>query len=338
MLTVGLDVHLRSSSLCILDSNGAVIKEQRVRGGVDRLLAELARLREPFQAVFEASCGYGPLHDRLSRIARRVVMAHPGQLRLIFRSRRKNDRVDARKLATLLLLDQVPAAHAPAPETRAWRGLIEHRRRLVGKRTRVKNGLRATLRSLAVSPPRGGGWLWTGAGRAWLAEVETPTRADALRRDTLLAELEHLDALVARVTAELDEIASLRPAVALLRTIPGVGPRTAEALAAYIDDPHRFRSSRCAGAYFGLVPSQDQSGGRNRLGRITRQGPATARGLLVEAAWQGIRRSDRLREVFERATRGERDRRKIALVAVAHHISRAALAMLRSGEAWRESE
>ena len=90
------------------------------------------------------------------------------------------------------------------------------------------------------------------------------------------------------------------------------------------------------GSYFGLVPSQDQCGSMNHLGHITRQGPGTVRKLLVQAAWRGIRQSPALKAFFDRIVGGDRDRRKIAIVATAHHLARAMLAMLRSGTPWEE--
>ena len=160
MLTVGLDVHQRVSVLCILGHHGRHVRSKTIRGGWDQLRAELLKLSQRFQICYEASCGYGVLHDRLARLATRVVVAHPGQLRLIFRSKTKNDRVDARKLATLLFLDQVPPVYVPSVDVRGWRGLIEHRRRLVERRTKAKNGLRAALRSAGIEPPKRGVWLW----------------------------------------------------------------------------------------------------------------------------------------------------------------------------------
>jgi transposase len=120
-------------------------------------------------------------------------------------------------------------------------------------------------------------------------------------------------------------------------TIPGVGLRTAETVVAYLDDPHRFRRNKSVGAYLGLVPCQDQSGIANRLGHITREGPASVRRMLCEAAWQAIRRSPTTRRYFERIEQGNRDRKKIAIVATAHYLARVMLAMLRTGEAWRET-
>jgi transposase len=332
MWFIGLDVHWRTSTVCILDEHGRRVKSKTIRGRWEKLLKELAQLGKPFSICYEASCGYGWLYDRLRRIARRVVVAHPGQLRLIFRSKRKSDRVDAEKLAKLLFLDEVPPVYVPSVEMRNWRQLIEYRRRLIEKRGRCKNGIRTLLRSHGLRPTRR---LWTRAGRAWVEAVGFPTLAATVQRDLLVEELSQFDRQVGRLTKVLDGIGKGHPGVALLETIPGVGPRTAEAVVAYVDDPDRFGQSRKLGSYFGLVPSQDASAGVNRLGHITKQGPPTVRKLLVEATWQAVRRCPAVRAYFERIAGGKAERRKIALVATAHHLLRCMFAMLRTGEVWR---
>jgi transposase len=134
----------------------------------------------------------------------------------------------------------------------------------------------------------------------------------------------------------LNQRAKYSPAVLILRSIPGVGVRKAEAVAAFIDDPDRFRDAKAIGRYFGLVPSQDQSGPRNRLGHITREGPAVVRQLVAEASWQALRRSPTVRAYFERVRRDDPQRKKIALVATAHYLVRMMLALLKRGTTWEE--
>jgi transposase len=169
---------------------------------------------------------------------------------------------------------------------------------------------------------------------AWLAEVEFPTAMDTIQRDMKLEELDLLEKQIRRVEKELNAIGQEHPGVYLLRTIPGVGPRTAEAMVAYIDDAKRFKNNKSIGSYFGLVPREDTSVKR-RFGHITQDGPGTVRRLLAEAAWQGYRRSPHIRAYFERIQRGDPDRKKIALVATAHYLARVMLAMLQTGECWR---
>jgi transposase len=334
MFYVGLDVHSKTIAICVLNSDGKVAERHSVRE-VRQMMQVLRRLPR-FAVCFEASCSYGWLHDELVQVAARVVVAHPGQLRLIFRSKRKTDRLDAERLAKLLFLDEVPAVHVPPADVRAWRELINFRRQLIGKRTRAKNGIRALLRGQGQKAPARPG-LWTRQGLAWLKGLAFAQPQHALQRDLLVSELETLAAQVRRVEQELTRFSRENPRVAQLRSLPGVGLRTAEAMVAFLDDPHRFRRSKEIGAYFGLVPCQDQSAHRNRLGHITQNGSATVRQLLVEATWQAIRRSPRVRAYFERVQRNDRERRKIALVATAHYLARVMWAMLRNGTLWNET-
>jgi transposase len=121
-----------------------------------------------------------------------------------------------------------------------------------------------------------------------------------------------------------------------LRSIPGVGVRTAEAVAAFVDDPHRFRGAKAVGQYFRLVPSQDQSGDRNRLGHMTRKGPAVVRQLVAEATWQALRRSPTVRAYFERVRRDDPPWKKVALVATAHYLVRVMWVLLKRGAVWEQ--
>jgi transposase len=334
MFHVGLDIHSARISICVLNETGQVAHRSQVRG-IKEMLATLKDLPDCFEVCYEASCGYGHYHDLLRPLAARVLVAHPGQLRLIFRSRNKNDRNDAERLAKLLYLGETPTVHVPPADVGAWRELINYRGQLVAKQTRAKNTARALLRGAGVVPPKKPG-LWTKAGLRWLRQLELPTAPQRLRRDLLLEEIETLTKQVQRIEQELNRQARRTTAVARLRTIPGVGARTAEAVAAFIDDPSRFRCAKAVGRYFGLVPSQDQSGDRNRFGHITREGAPVVRQLLAEAAWQAIRRSPTVRAFYERTRRDDSQRQKIALVATAHYLVRVMWAMLRRGTAWQE--
>lgn len=334
MFYVGLDIHTKQITICVLDENGKVHERCTVRS-IEELMRFLRRLPDRFRVCYEASTGYGRFFELLTQVAERVVVAHPGLLKIIFRSKQKNDRRDAEKLAKLLYIDQVPAVHVPSPDIRAWRELITFRRRLVEKRSRAKNGIRGLLRSLCILPPTRPG-LWTRKGLAWLGELKFESAMHALKRDVLLDEIENLGGQIGRVEKELGRFAANSAAVQILMSIPGVGIRTAEAVAAFIDDPHRFSHSKQIGAYFGLVPSQDQSGSTNRLGHITREGSATVRHLLTEAVWQAVRRSPTVRAYLERIQRGDKTRRKIAVVATAHYLARVMWAMLKTGSLWQE--
>ena len=100
----------------------------------------------------------------------------------------------------------------------------------------------------------------------WLRSVSFANELDTVRRDMLYERLCFLNKMIERVEATLDRISSRHPGTLLLRTIPGVGPRTSEAVMAWVDDPRRFQRVKSAGRYFGLVPCQDASARTNRLG------------------------------------------------------------------------
>jgi transposase len=334
MFYVGLDIHTKHISICVLSETGQVAQRTRVRS-IEAMVQILKSLPDRIEVCYEASCGYGHFHDLLRPLAARVLVAHPGHLRLIFRSRNKNDRNDAERLAKLLYLGETPTVHVPSQQVRTWRELINCRSQVIAKRTRAKNTVRALLRSAGVVPPRQPG-LWTKKGLAWLRQLALPTVSQQLRRDLLLEEIETLLRQVRRIEQQLNHQAEQTRAVAQLRSIPGVGIRTAEAVAAFIDDPHRFRKAKTVGRYFGLVPCQDQSGDKNRLGHITREGAPVVRQLVAEAAWQAQRRSPTVRAFFARAQRDDPQRKKIAFVATAHYLVRVMWALLKRGTVWEE--
>lgn len=334
MLTIGLDTHETTSTVCILDAQGKRLGQKTIPGRWPKLMEFLDQIDQPYQICYEASCSYGHLYDKLVVRAQRVLVAHPGHLRLVFHSKKKSDRVDAQKLAQLALVGAIRPVHVPDMKVRDWRRMIEYRQGLIRQIVAVKNRLRALLRAHGIKAARG---LWTRRGLEWLAAAELPSPASAMVRDMDQDELRGLTAKLSAVTKELDKIADSHQGVKLLQTIRGVGPRTAEAFVAYVDDPQRFARTRQIGAYLGLVPRLDSSSSVTRLGHITKDGPATVRKLLVEASWQVMRHCPAVRERFERIAGGKRDRRKIALIAVAHYLARCMLAMLRSGETWREA-
>lgn len=334
MFYVGLDIHSKHISICVLSETGQFVRRSRVRA-INQMMQILEGLPDRFEVCYEASCGYGHYHDLLRPMASRVLVAHPGQLRLIFRSKNKTDRNDAERLAKLLYLGEVPTVHVPSMDVRTWRELINCRSQVIAKRTRAKNTVRALLRSAGEIPPKQPG-LWTKKGLAWLRHLALPTPSQQLRRDLLVEEIETLTRQLRRIEQELNRRAQHTPAVLQLRSIPGVGIRTAEAVAAFVDDPYRFRNAKAVGQYFGLVPRQDQSGDKNRLGHITREGAPVVRRLVAEAAWQAQRRSPTVRAYFERAQRDDPQRKKIALVATAHYLVRVMYALLKHGTLWKE--
>jgi transposase len=164
----------------------------------------------------------------------------------------------------------------------------------------------------------------------------TPLELWRGRLHLTLAELGHVQALLDQAEKKLDELATTDGAVELLQTIPGVGPRTAEAVAAFLPEPQRFRTTKQVSAYGGLVPRQYQSTDTDHRGRITKRGPRTLRKLLVECAWVMLRYNAWARAVYQRLTHGGKTRKKQAIVALARKLLVRCWAMLRDGAAWHD--
>jgi transposase len=227
----------------------------------------------------------------------------------------------------------------PAKPVREWRALIAHRRALVTQRVAAQNRIRAVLVGQGLPAPRGAK-AWTAIGLAGIAQFARPLAEcgpDELWRgmlDLALTAYRQAEALVAAAEAKLDALGRTDRRVRLLETVPGLGPRTAEAVVAHLDDPRRFKSGKQVAAYGGLVPRQYQSGEDDRRGRITKRGPAVLRKLLVQCAWAMLRYNRWARAVFERLSRGKA-RRKQAVVALARKVLVRCRAMLRDGAPWR---
>src|SRR4051812_40194878 len=153
MFHVGLDIHTKRIAICALDEKGQVALRSQVRGLQD-LVRVLTGLPDRFEVCYEASCGYGHFHDLLRPLATRVLVAHPGQLRLIFRSKHKNDRNDAERLAKLLYLGEAPAVHVPAADVRMWRGVVDLPRPGGGQRARAEKTPPPPPRRARRRPPQ----------------------------------------------------------------------------------------------------------------------------------------------------------------------------------------
>jgi transposase len=311
---------------------------------IESTRAEVARLLTRYPGavvVVEACANAGWVHDLALEHGLAVRVANTnGEAWKFKHLKRKTDRDDAKRLAELEALGQLPTVALPDPATRQRRALIAHRQALVGQRVAAQNRIRALFATQGLPAPRGHR-AWTATGLAGLdlqAKPLADCAPDELWRGMLhlaLADYRHLLAQIAACETALDHLAAADPATQRLQTIPGVGPRTAEAVAAHLGDPGRFASAKQVGAFGGLVPRQYQSGESDRKGRITRRGPAVLRKLLVECAWAMLRYNPWARATYTRLTRGGVTRKKPAIVALARKLLVRCWAMLRDGTDWR---
>jgi transposase len=287
MKIVGCDFHPRWQQIAIFDSETGEVSEHKLMNGDGEAERFYRDLVVPALVGVEA-CGNSQWFvDLLERLGHQVWIGDAAQIRASYVRKQKTDRRDAGHILKLLMENRFPKLWTPTAEQRDLRQLLIHRHKLVEIRTRVKNGLQHLALNRGIQKQRA---LWSVRGRACLEKLPLQgwtarRRADLLH---LLAELDqHLGELDEAVTRAAQE----HPQARLLMTQPGVGPITSLAFVLTIGDVSRFRHSNQVASYVGLIPREHSSGGKQRLGAITKQGNRFLRQLLVEAA-QSVNRLD----------------------------------------------
>lgn len=318
MQIIGCDYHPRFQQIALVDTETGESSELRLEhtGPAEKFYRSLAG--QAVRVGIEAS-GHARWFERLlAELGFELWIGDPAKIRAAATRKQKTDARDAQHLLELLLNGQFEKKmriRVPTAEERDLRQLVAHRYRLVQLRTRVKNQLRAIALNEGVGRKPG---LWSRQGRQHFESLPLPEWTARRRRDNL----ELLDQLKLR-TEPLDlavrQQASQRPEVVRLMTHPGVGEVTALAFVLTIGDPQRFDSSKQLASYLGLIPCEDSSGGRQRLGHLSKQGNALLRGLLVEAAHSAVQRDAQLGRVYRRLAL--RKGRSIAAVAVARKLA-----------------
>jgi transposase len=239
--------------------------------------------------------------------------------------KQKTDLEDARHILQLLMENRFPKIWVPSGENRDLRQLLWHRHRMVQARTRIMNQLQAVALNEGLRCKKK---LWRQHGREQLESFRLAPWASR-RREDLLQLLDRLNPTIAELTQAIEQEVEKCPEAGRLRTHPGVGALTALAFVLIIGRPERFQCGKQIAAYLGLVPLEDSSGSRRRLGHITKQGNSMLRFLLVEAAQVTARSIPEWRnKYFHLAMRRGR---KIAKVAMARRLAIALYWMWRKG-------
>jgi transposase len=331
--TIGLDLHKRETQICILTTDGELI-ERRIATTRARF-TEVLGSRPCARILIEASTESAWVARHLESLGHDVIVADPSYAPMYAtRSRRvKTDKRDARTLAEACRLGAYRAIHRVSDAQRHVRAELAVRDALVRTRTRYVALIKARVRSDGLRLTQGGP-EFTARKLATLSELPDTTRAELAPLVTLLEPINReLDAADARIVALVATDATVR----LLTTAPGIGPVTAAAFVATLDDVTRFPSADQVTAYLGLVPSEHSSGERQHRGRITKTGNPRMRWLLVEAGWRILRSTNpaaaRLKRWGEEIAvrRGKR----VAVVALARKLAALLYAMWRDGTPYR---
>jgi len=290
MTYVGLDVHGRSTHAAAIDAASGELRRARFGGGSEEVIEWLAGLPQPLRGCYEA----GPTEFALYRAAEAAGVAveviAPSKTPRASGDRIKSDRKDAELLARLLLAGQLKAVAVPPAAFEAARHLARAREQVRGDLMRCRHRV---SKLLLLHGCVYDGSAWTKAHRGWLERQRFEQAATEL---AYLDALAAVDGLIARKAALDERLSRLAfegdwtQTVARLRCFRGIDTLTAFVLALEIGDFARFQRPAQLSSWLGLVPSLDQSGESRRQGAITKTGSGYARRLLVESAWQYLRR------------------------------------------------
>ena len=313
MMIIGIDYHPSFQTIAFLIEETGECGEQELNhsdGQAEKFYRDLKQRGICVRVGMEAT-GYSRWFERLlAELGFEVWIGDAAEIKRLRVRKQKTDREDARLMRKLLLENRFPRIWVPSPENRDLRQLLWHRHRLVQMRTRIMNQLQA------VAMNEGYRWkkkLFSEKGRAQLEKLSLAPWASR-RRKELLELLDQLDPKVAELTTAVEQEAQQRPEVLLLMTHPGVGPITGLVYVLVIGTPNRFPCGKQIGSYIGLIPSEDSSAGRQRLGHISKQGNALLRYLLGEASQAAVRtNADWRRRYVHLALRRQKSIAKVAM-------------------------
>jgi len=319
--TIGLDLGDRSSSYCVLDENGEIVLEQKLATtpeAIQQAFGKIARSR-----IAMETGTHSPWVSRmLAALGHEVIVAHAQNVRLIVKSRRKDDRLDARTLARLARIDPQLLSPVQHRSAQAQLHLTEIRARagLVSARTALVNAARGLVKSYGERLRR--------CGTQQVSREITSGLSTGLREalEPLLREVESLNERIKEYDGRIDRMAKeTYPETALLKQVKGVGDLIATTYVLTIEDPHRFRKSRDAGCFIGLQPGRRNSGESEPQMHISKEGDEYLRTLLVQGAHYILgpfgEDSDLRRWGRKLAARGGKNAKKRAVVAVARKLA-----------------
>ena len=318
---IGIDLGDRISHLVGLDGSGEVVAAGRVGTTSTAMAKEFGSIAPKLIAIETGT--HSPWVSRLlTQLGHRVVVANSRKLRLIYQNRRKNDRVDAEYLARLVRMDPKllePITHRSQRDQQHV-ATLRSRDKLVRTRSGLITHVRGLVKSAGLRVP-----ACSAEGFVNHARPVIPRELNAAL-DPVLRTIEHLSKEIAGCDRRVEQLAKTEyPAAQLLMQIPGVGPVTSVAYVVTVGDPGRFARSRTAGAWVGLTPGQSASGEQDPQMRITKEGDHYLRRLLVSCAQYILAPnrpdSDLRRHGLALATRGGKNAKKRAVVAVARKLA-----------------
>ena len=315
MIIIGVDFHPEFQQIASVDTDTGEFQEKRLthREDAERFYRALAG--QKVRVGMEAS-GHARWFERLlAELQFELWIGDAAEIRTKRVRKQKTDRQDAQLILRLLLEDRFPQIWVPSWENRDLRQLLWHRHRMVQARTRIMNQLQAVALNEGLRCKKR---LWRERGRQQLEAFRLAPWASRRRRDRLEL-MDRLNPTITELSQAIEQEVEKCPQARRLMTHPGVGALTALAFVLILGQAERFHSGKQVASYLGLVPLEESSGNRRRLGHITKQGSSMLRFLLVEAAQVTVRSVPEWRRKYVHLMM--RRGRKTAKVAMARKLA-----------------
>lgn len=326
---VGLDVHRKSVSYCVMDARGTVVRQGKVPAHREDLTLWAQSLPAPWCGGLEATICSHWIYWHLKPHADRLRMAQPARLKAISAAKRKTDSLDARMLANLVRCDLFPDCYVLTPEHERLRRLLRHRTFLVRLEVMLKNKVAGLLiqTGLAYETKRLHGKRYF---HALLEGMDATRILDPDLRQLIdfdRTELERIKAVDRGIVTSLLRDPRLSERVTRLQSIRGVGEVTALTWALETGEPARFPNERHAISYCGLCAAQRESADKQQRGPISKQRNMFLQTTLIEAAHLAVQHNDELKTIYEaHCAKGSKNR---AVLEIARRLVRRLLAIDR---------
>lgn len=333
MLYVGIDFHKNYSFVTEMDETGRVQRQLKVSNDHTTLTNYVNKLPSSSKIAIEATCNWYYFYELAEDHDFDIVLAHPLKTKAIASARLINDKVSSETLAHLLRADLLPTAYIPDQTTRDSREVLRMHAFLIAQRTRLKNRVHAILMKNGLSCPYAD--VFGRMSLRWLNDLMLRScYQEAIASYTRLAGA--LNDEIKLLKHTIEALAYDHPYARILDTHPGISYYSGLLIAVEIGDIKRFPNAGKLCSYAGLVPTMHASGGKVRMGSITKQGSKWLRWILVECSSHAVKKSRHYHALYTRVA--QKHGRGTARVAVARSMLRAIYAMLLCNHSYRERQ
>ena len=329
MVIIGCDFHPRFQQIACVDTETGECVERRLQhtAEAERFYRCLAGRR--VRVGVEATGNFRWFRRLLGELGQELVLGDAATIRASNPRNQRTDKRDARHILRLLMEERFPSVWQPGAENERLRQLLSHRSSLVRMRTRIEN----QLDSLGKNEGLVGSRRWTGRRRREVEALKLEGWYAERRRD-LLGLLDGLEERIGPLEQAVRAAAEADPQARLLMTHPGVGPVVSLAYVLTIGDWQRFPRGKQVASYLGLIPREESSGDKRRLGHISKQGNPLLRWLLVQAATVAQRHDPHWHRQYMRLSMAKHH--GVAKLAIAHKLAVRLYWMLRSGQDYQQ--